>query len=362
MFQIPNFDTIQDSLESSTPYPMFYLRHGVRRAVQLVAPPLSKLNTLELPRGSILHYLADDESQYGINQDDPVLQGQTRLIMVDHITKLGDTKGSPRPMQVVPSTLIREYHRKYRNTRNLLRPELALSDPRTLIVEDYSLLPHLYRYTASFYTSYYKWWNVQAAIWKKVAEISQNTNREQFMVCNLPDILPPPSLLRVAEQTMSRMVLTKLRDQKSWFILELWKWLGVHRQESVLANASPEALAKMNLIWIESGRWTVVNLGQLNNWRKPGKLELEAGVADEGILTTTTIQKRFLRMLMVVGEVKYAPQSPVTSLDDAAENEETPVVGSKANQGDTKPEAQTQAKQTKPEPRYHRSINRYQSK
>lgn len=312
------------SLESSMLYEMFYRLHGMRRAVQLVSPPLSKTASLEMPRASVLHYVADDESQYGIMQDDPILRNQTRLVMVEHLQALSDNKGPPRPMFIPPGGMIRDYHRANRNTRQLLRPEITFRDPMTLVVENYALLPHLFRYTNSVFASYYKWWNIQATMWERVGQLTAMTDREQYLVCTLPTLLPPKELLnRGATGGMTRQVLEKLRDPKSWLILEIWKWLGEQRADSVLSRSTPAQLAKMNLIWMESGKWFVVNLGVLDQWRAPGKAEVAAGSEARPGLAPVQMQIRFLRALMVLSEARSAEVSPVTQVEEVL-NGQTP--------------------------------------
>lgn len=285
-------------------YPQFFRQHGVRRPVQLVAPPLSKLDSIDLPRDSILHFVSEDESLYGMPQDDYLLRHITRMIYVDHLRELGDNKGPPRPTRLPPGPMIRDYHRKFRRTRQLMNLENALRDGRTLIIENYALLPHLYRYTASFFRNYYKWWNIQAALWEKVGELSAKSNRQQYIECRLPTVLPSINQLRKGEVYTNRSVIKAFTEHESLFILELWKWLGQHRSNSVLSKVKPEALANMNLLWMEGSKWVVVNLGLLDQWRRPSEEEKKAGAEDKGVVDPVTLQKRFLRMLMHLFECR----------------------------------------------------------
>lgn len=288
-------------------YPQYFRQHGVRRPVQLVAPTLSRMETLDIPQGSILHFVADDEALYGMPQDDYILRHVTRMMYVDHNKELGDTKGNPRRTQLPPNQMIRDYQRKYRRTRALVNLPVTLRDPRTLIIENYALLPHLYRYTTSYFRNYYKWWNIQAALWKRVGEIGAMSDRQQYLECYLPTILPSLTQLRKGEVYTNRSTINAFPENASLFILELWKWLGEHRHTSVLAMAPPAAIAKMNLIWTESGKWFVINLGLLDQWRKPSKQELEAGAdAHHGLIDPQRMQRRFLRALMFLYECRSA--------------------------------------------------------
>ena len=306
-------------MESMIPYPQFYRLHGTRRPVQLVGPTFSKLETLDLPRNSILHFVSDDEAMYGIPTDEYIVRNEPRIILVDHVQALGDELGPPRPTRLPPGSMIREYHRKYRKTRAVTKLDVALRDSRTLIVENYALLPHLYRYSTSYFRGYYKWWNIQAALWKRCGELSQLSERQQYLLCRLPKLLPTLGQLRKGEQQISRQLLKAFTESESLFILEVWKWLGPQRKESVLAKGVD--ISKMNLIWLESDRWVTVNLGLLDEWRKPTKEELAAGAAEHGSVDADQLQRRFLRMLMFLHEGRT-----VADVSPTDEVEVTPIV------------------------------------
>lgn len=289
-------------LESMIPFAQYYRQFGVRRPVQLVAPTLVPMELLDLPRDSILHFVSTDESMYGMPADEYILRNAQGIVMVDHITELAGTEGTPRPTRLPPGGMIRDYHRKYRKTRMVSKLEMALKNPRQLLIENYALLPHLYRYMASYFRGYNKWLNIQTTMWKRVGELAKVTERRQFLMCRLPKILPTLSQLRRGEGGMSRNTLAAFTESESLFILELWKWLGdkALREKSVLSKASDEALSKMNLIWTESGKWFVMDLGLINEWRRTEE--------NKGVVEPEQLQKRFLRLLMFLYEVRTTTQ------------------------------------------------------
>lgn len=314
------YPTIEGIALEAFLYPQYYKQFGVRRAVQLVAPTLIPLQKLELPRDSILHFVSDDESLLGIPQDDLILRNNPRLVMVHHNLQIVPVQGNPRSTHLPPSTMIKDYHRKYRNTRNLLNYEAALRDARTIVVENYGLLPHLYRYPTSYFRAYQKWTNIQAAMWTRVKEVAAISNRQQYLQCKLPKLLPSLMLLRKAEASMTRSVLAAFAEPEAMFILELWKWLGPNRSTSLLSRAGTKALANMNLVWQESGVWTVMNLGVLDSWRRPTEDEIKAGAdPKQGVVTPDQMQKRFLRMLMILFEARTVtedatPEGPASTI------------------------------------------------
>lgn len=313
-------------MESRPLYQLYYRRAGIRMPMQLIMPVMSSIADLQLPLNSLLHYVPEDESVYGIPQDDPIVRGEERLIMVEHITQLADTRGNPIPIKIPPGQMTRAYHRKYRKTRPLLNFQAANGNPRTLIVENYALLPHMARYLNNFFRPFSKWWNIQATVWDRVGKIAAMSDRQQYLECRLPPVLPTLPQLTRAESAQTRVTLEPFRSPESLFLLEFWKWLGAHRAESVIAKCPESALDKMNLIFIEGDRWFVMNLGLLNSWRKSES-------RPDAPMEQLQLQKRFLRLMMTLLETRsVASATPVTTIlpevapakDEAAEQAKAP--------------------------------------
>lgn len=295
-------------------YEFFYRKYGIRRAAQLMTPPLPLVEALELPRQSILHYVTTSPIEAGPAVDDFLFRNITRPIMMGHILAVGDTKGMPRRMSVAPETMIRSYHIKNRRFKMMRDLVSAGRDPNTLVVYNYGIIPHLYHYARSLYAEYYKWWNIQAAVWKNVGKTTEASDRQQFIVCKLPTVLPSVPDLRLAATTpVNQKTLKIFNSPDSLLILELWKWLGADRSTSVLSNVPENKLDRVNLIFQESGRWFVVNLGVLNNWRIAPKKEQEANPETVNLkgITSDQIQRRFLRLTMALFEVRTTAPSEI---------------------------------------------------
>lgn len=310
-------------LEAMPIYETYFRKYGIIRAVQLAAPKLQKLEFLQLPANSILHYLPEDEMELGMPTTHPVLRNYKRLLQMEHITELGAKLGPPRPMPVPAGRLKREYHRQNLRVREMLKPETVMRDPQILTVSNYSLLNHLFRYPINYFRSYYKWWNIQAAVWKRVGEWGQEyPRRHQFLITRLPTILPTlPLLLRAQrEKVMTRNLLPHFVQPESLLILEVWKWLSADfRNQSVLAQSKPEAIKRMHLIFMEGDRWISVNLGLLDQWRK--RPDSEGGNdAHKGILDPFVLQKRFLRLLMSLMEVRSGAEDNSQGLTEEVES------------------------------------------
>lgn len=305
-------------------YDYFYRRYGIRKGQQLLSPPLPLLELLELPRASILHYMAESQTQIGPPVDEFLFRHVTRPIMMDHIFTVGDTKGAPRRVAVSPAALVRTYHVKNRRFKQMRDVLAATRDINTLLVCNYSVISHLYRYARSFYAEYYAWWNTQAAIWKHVAELADLSDRQQYVVAKLPKLLPSIPDMNLGSSTVSQKILKIFSTPEALMLLELWKWIGPHRGSSVLAFMSDKQAARVNFIFQESGRWFALNLGLLNSWRKATEEELalnpEANV--KGI-DPILLQRRFLRLMMSLFEVRTAKTSDQEILNAAPPTDHT---------------------------------------
>ncbi len=296
------------SMEDMLNYGMFYRQRGLRLDLHMLMPTTNSMGDLELPKGSILHYIPDDESVYGIAPDEQIVKNVERLIQVEHAMALSELKGNPIPIKSTsPLQMARAYHKKYRKMRPLNNFFSVDGNEYTLIVENYALLPHMYRYQNNFFRTYNKWWNIQATMWRKMGELAEKSNRQQFVQIHMPRVLPTLPQLRKAERNSTRESMAVFKSPEALMVLELWKWIGSYRNSSVISLCPDKALDKVNLILIESDRWIVLNMGKLNSWIKhasgsPGEQGL-AG-ADNGTVEPEMMQKRLLRLFMTLMECR----------------------------------------------------------
>lgn len=276
--------------------PLYSKRYAVRLPEQLMNPRLFPLQALCLPRSSILHYLAESEAEYGPASDDALLKNVTRLVFVGHVTKLSSFKGGPRSAYVQPAPLINEYRRRYRKLRPLNKLEIADREDQNLIVMNYALLPQMYRYIRSFFSRYYTWYNIQATVYDEMNVLLKQSKRQHFIQVSLPTVMPSIADLRRAETRQTREALEPFTSNESLFLMDLWTWLGKHRDQSLLSKIAVEDLDRVNLIFRHSGAWFTVNLGVLNKWRR----DVDAGVPTG--IDPQTLQLRFLKTTVKLQE------------------------------------------------------------
>lgn len=299
-------------------YSTYYRKFGIRRLEKLTEPVLLSVNTLFLPFNSAIQFVPDDEVSLGIGPENVLLQHYSRTVAVDHVQRLSSNNGNPRPVAYQPTMAIQKYHNLFRKSRRVKEIATALKVDKDLIVINHALLPHMYKYMESPWAAYNKWFNEYATVWSQVEALANISDRQQFIVMKLPTQLPPISLLQRAEEEVTQTLLDDFTDTRALELLEFWRFLGDHRDKSVLNKVSAKNYHKVNLIWLEAGRWCLLNLGVLDSWREGTESTENKGQKLEHF----TIQKRFLRFQMAIAEaVSIAGNNQEVELPTATDGE-----------------------------------------
>lgn len=284
-------------------YNNFYRMYGIRRLGQLVNPPLPLLSRLSVPANSYYHYIGVGPLDDGPTEDETVLQkNKNRPFALATVKELTGTDGSPRLLSIQADRIARGH--MMRNPRFRLMRDQATTerDPQVVGVFNYSLLHRMYRYPRNIYSNYYRWRNIHDTVWTKVADVASRSARNQFIEFDLPRVLPSVSMFNMMETSMTQKLAAAFSFNESMILLELWKWLGPNRDKSLISKIDPKNYGKINLIFRESNRWFVVNLGQLDQWRLPTKREIEESpeLASRKGNAPNRMQRYMLRLAMAL--------------------------------------------------------------
>jgi uncharacterized protein YfcZ (UPF0381/DUF406 family) len=287
-------------------YPAFYRRFGVRTIAQVAAPPTTDLSLLNLPMSAVYHYVTYDGVELGPPSDDYLFRHITKPILVGHVLELAEDKGNPRKLGVNVQALVRDYHARHRRTRPLRSLEVADRDKTTLLVYNYCLLAKNQRYVRSFFTEYYKWYNQFSTVMQTLASVAALSERQQFLMLRVPAVIPSMQQLGMASGTINQATLKTLRGEDAYVFLELWKWLSAERASSLFSKIPANKLQQINLVYQESAKWCTINLGVLNSFRdnKDDPLLAEYLTPAKQVIDATQLQKRVVRMLMTLMEVR----------------------------------------------------------
>lgn len=286
-------------------YPVFYRNRGIRRVDQLVKPPLSRLELLSLPRNSVYHYLGTGPLDDGPVDTENALKDSTKLFTLDTVSELKHYGGNPRRLPIDINRAARSHRAKNPRFRPFRTLDNATRDPQSILVCNYSYIHRLYKYLRNYYTAYHKWNNLISTAFTKIADIAVESDRHQFIEFDLPKVLPSLSQFRQAEKSIDQRTAKTFSSPETLILLQMWEWLGVKREISAISKIPINKLDRVNLIFKESGRWLVLNLGQINSWRKATKEELAINpeLNDKGH-PADRMQKLFIRMIMSLSEAR----------------------------------------------------------
>lgn len=287
-------------------YDPYFRRFGVRKITQLMSPPLPSSKLLDLPLGSIYHYLGSNSGvDVAPSMSEYLFRNITQPIAMEHILENGAMLGSPQHKQTSIASEIQKYHSHHRRYHQVRDIGVYENTPKTLVVENYGFISTQYKYARNVMTNYYSWYNQQAALWNRIALLSVESARHQFITVRLPTTLPSRSDMSTAAAHVSSATMRHMPEVEAFFILELWKWLGEWRQQSLISKVPYEGLSKVNIIFEESGRWMLLNLGLLNSWRKSDAEEEEKNPkANKFGIDPHQLERRFVHTLMTLFQAR----------------------------------------------------------
>lgn len=295
----------------------YYKRIGVKTPQHLLAPQLVMIDKFSFPRNSVYHHVVYDSVSIGPASDGYFYRDVQKKIFVDHIVDLTEFKGSPKKLSIPLAPYIREFHIKNKRFRFSEDASVTTKDENTLVILNYGLVSKSYRYVRSFYTEYFKWWNIEKTLWDTIKQKAKNSQRQHFVFIDLPKNLPAVSRLDNTANNFNQTALKNFSTPESLFILEFWKWVSAeHRQESVIGEIDKETLRKINIVIKDSGKFILLNLGIFDSWRYIKDI---SDTNQQVKITPDQLQKRFLRMLMSLMEERSITEPEVSEDDNNEE-------------------------------------------
>lgn len=249
-------------------YPQYYRTVGVRKEQDLMGFKFKPLKALALPLQPVYHYLPANTQEMGVDAHDYFVSTVKGLTYCGHVVELTSTEGGPTRLPVNAMNIVRELERKNRSLRRIRNFETIDRDMRSMLIYNYSVLQHLYRYRVSFMQGYQRWYNTVVTMVENINELATVSQRQHYIRINLPEHMPRLAILRAAEGSISRLVLDEVRSPESMMILDLWLWAGKEHYRSALSKLKPEVLDRVNLLFVDNDKGAVVNLSYLDTWRR----------------------------------------------------------------------------------------------
>lgn len=259
------------SLEAEL-YDLFYRKRGVRRIAQLTNLIFSDIGATTFPKNSIYHYNPESPLLFGPQENNPWLVGENHLKFIEHVSSF-----KPEPIGTIvrkPGSeiqYIQAYRRKHR-TLKLMRNFFNINaQPNMLIIYNYCLLNQLYKYRPHRFISYFNFQNLYTTIFNKINQVANQSDRHQFFELRMPKTILTRSYYRSLAKEyfntgMTNRMLHFFSDSDAWLIFHLWMWMGDERSKSIFNLIEQKNLSKINILLTESGKYVLINLGELNKW------------------------------------------------------------------------------------------------
>ena len=307
-------------------YQAFEKARMIRKGSQLIAPPISGLPVYQLPLNSLLHYVSNTKIEAGPSSDHLLLRGTTKPVLIYTAMKLIDPPNNPRQITFDSRPLLAGYLIRNRRFRKLIEIDRMPKDDKTLIVANYALVHHSYKYVRSLFADYNEWTDAAYTVMSTANEIAKISQRNQFIIVDIPQVLPAISRLKMASTTMDQNSLKIFNNDSSRMLLELWKWLDAEKLPNVFDRIDPKHYRFINFIIQDSNRWVCVNMDRLHWWKQSTFDQYRADVAAKKVdpkdikpyeavkYDNAQLQKYILRMFMTLASARSE-----TSLDANAQ-------------------------------------------
>ena len=249
-------------------YPVFEKARMIRKGTQLVAPPISGLDDYQLPTNSLLHYVSSTKIEVGPGSDHPLMRGTNKPIQIYNQISLVAPPNDPRKVTFDSRPLIAGYLIRNRRFRKLVELDRMPKDDKTLIVVNYALMHHSYKYVRSLFAEYNEWTDTMYTVMSVANQIADASQRNQFIVIDVPQVLPAISRLNMAATNMDQNSMKIFNSDASRMLLELWKWMSPEKVDNIFDRIHPKNYRYVNFIIQDSNRWTAVNMDRLHWWKQ----------------------------------------------------------------------------------------------
>lgn len=247
---------------------MTYLSYGIFNK-KFLTRPIEKITTnpirilpkdFILPFNSLIHFVGESDQSVGVDSTHPLIRNAIDSIFTFHELELEHKLGNVSLTKFDIKKILSRYHKSHLNIRQISNLDKSLSNNTNPIIINYSLLPKLYKYTSNGLLLYQEWYNIRTTMWNMVKEIGNR--REQFILYKLPKTLPTKADFIKYVHNFSISGLNEFYDTDALNLLELWRMITPD-VESYINQISEEVLSHVNLVFMESGTLSIIQLEDL---------------------------------------------------------------------------------------------------
>jgi len=250
----------------------FNQRFSVRKTDEFGKPRIIPLERLQIPRGSTFHTVDLDQTVLAPPASTPYFQELEKPAQVRHHFKLPEDGISGKPIAVPvqgQERAILAYHRANRRFRRLsMSDELVRTDPKVLLIENYTpMLPH-YRYPDTMMAWYDRLRNVQVAMTDQLRYDSAEYLRQNYILVNIGSTLPAFDKFKNTYKDRVKTKLERFQSFELLWLLELFGWAIGDQSATLFAGFDMTQLSRINFIFTHNGGFSVMNMGLVEKMRK----------------------------------------------------------------------------------------------
>ncbi len=297
-------------------YAAFEKARMIRKGGQLITPPISGLKEFALPLNALLHYVSKSKIEVGPGSDHPLFRPYMKPIQIYTPLKLVDPPNKPSMKAFDSNSIMRGYLVRYRRFRRLTDLDKMPKDDKTLIVANYAMLHHSYKYVRSLFADYNEWIDSMYTVTSTMNEVANMSQRNQFIVIDVPMVLPAISRLNAASNTMDQSSIKIFNNDAARMLLEIWKWLSEEKIPNIFDRIEVKNYRYINFIIQDHNQWTAINLDRLHWWKKSVVVAYRDEVKNKSVdpqavhpyentsYPNEQLQKYILRMFMTLAAAR----------------------------------------------------------
>lgn len=335
-------------------YDVYYKRFGIRRLNQFYTPNVFKVDFIQLSREAQYHFVSHDPEITLPDSNDLLFRAYNKKILIEHIDTLFSEEGHPKHLNKMVKSLVRPWHLANNSRFRMVVDNKVQYDPSTLLIYNYGILNEVYRYVPAPMSEFYHWFNIEKTVWHQVNESCKENQKYQFIIKDLPLILPAPSILKMNQETNVPRLLKIFNTPELLSVLDFWRWLNPEtRHLSSMSALETEQLKYVNIVFRFKGYFAVLNLHHLESWSKQTTIKDLPNTIQQ--VEPLILQRLFIKSLLSIQtktNTDELPEEDITATD-------SPVEGDLLEQEeeDNQPEVLQEVAQSVNQPEYSKQVD-----
>lgn len=283
-------------------YEPFMRKNGIFKRESIASPPIRNMMGARFPRSPLIHYLPEAQSDTGPDNNWWMVREPDGQVFVDHVQEMTTEFGKVQRVSGSFAGAVQVFHRTHKAMDKITSLATALNNATSTVIVNYGLMQQFYKYGNARNLEFQRNSNARLTLWNNVAKWTTKTDRQQWIPIPVPRALMTPRILMRAEQRFDQEMVNKFSSIEQQFLFDIWQWCGENREKSGLNLIPKEAWGRINLVLTHGQYWTVLNLAQLDPFRRSEEFP-------KGPMEPLQFQRRMLRGIMALVEFSFLAES-----------------------------------------------------